>query len=234
MWARLMLCLLFTTATSGCVGDDSNGSGNPDLTVAVTADLGYPFPTSTASQIIVEPSDRGAALVAAINGAQTSVSMCMYLLSSDEVINALKARARAGKTVKVILNAQFPPGTTPANPNTDVYKELAAANVEVHWAQPKFNFTHAKYLILDGKTAWIMTMNATNSSPLGNREYLAVDTGSDDIAELQAIFDADFAPAAIVPAGPLVVSPENAGPHLVSLISSAQKTVDGRGRRAVG
>jgi len=204
----------------GCVDETA-----PVVDDAGPPDLGLGFPTSSAVTIIVEPSDKGAALVSAINGAKTSIDMSMYLLSSSDVIGALKARAKT-IPVRVVLNAQFPPGTTPANPNTYVYTELRNAGVSVHWALPQFTFTHAKYLILDKTTAWIMTMNTTQSSPTSNREYLAVDSEPADLAELQTLFDGDFNNAPVAAVGPLVVSPDNSRDRLVQLMSSAQQTMD--------
>ena len=80
--------------------------------------------------------------------------------------------------------------------------------------------------MIDGTVAWIMTMNATQSSPTANREYLAVDTDAADVAEAEAIFAADFADQSIVPKGKLVVAPINAHQELTSLIGMATKSVD--------
>ena len=80
--------------------------------------------------------------------------------------------------------------------------------------------------MIDGKEAWIMTMNANTSSPTYNREYLAVDTQPADVAEAVAIFKADHAMQTITPSGALVVADTNARPDLVQLIASATKTLD--------
>jgi phosphatidylserine/phosphatidylglycerophosphate/cardiolipin synthase-like enzyme len=69
-------------------------------------------------------------------------------------------------------------------------------------------------------------MNATQTSPSANREYLAVDDNAADVAEAEAIFQADFAGHAITPSGPLVVAPTNARPRLLALIAGAQHTLD--------
>ena len=76
-----------------------------------------------------------------------------------------------------------------------------AAGVEVVWAPSRFTYTHEKAVIIDGTSAWIMTMNVTFSSPTANREYLALDTDPDDVAEAEAIFQADFANAGRQPDG---------------------------------
>jgi phosphatidylserine/phosphatidylglycerophosphate/cardiolipin synthase-like enzyme len=194
---------------------DGGGSGGGDLALPPTASAGI--------RIIVEPGDKGQSLVAAIAGATTSIHMTMYLMTNTAVLKALIARKDAQHDIKVVLNQTFPDSGTS---NQAQFDQLAAAGISVVWAAPAFTYTHEKCLIIDGKQAWIMTMNATQSALTGNREYLAVDTNADDVAEAEAIFAADFAGQSIVPSGPLVVSPVNSRDRLVALVQSATATLD--------
>src|SRR5205807_1892515 len=109
------------------------------------------------------------------------------------------------------------------------YSQLVNNNISVVWAPAGFTYTHEKCVILDGKQAWIMTMNATNSSPTANREYLAIDNDAADVAEAEAIFAADYANTSIQPQGALVVAPVNARAKIVALAGSATKTLDVEG-----
>jgi phosphatidylserine/phosphatidylglycerophosphate/cardiolipin synthase-like enzyme len=196
-----------------------------DLTGFPGGDMAGPVMISPTSEvtIVVEPGDDGDMLVAAINGAATSVHMTMYQLTSTRVINALKARKTAGKEVKVLLNKTFPSGM---GSNASVYSELMTAGVEVRYAPASFQYTHEKALVIDGATAFIMTMNATDSAFSGNREFVAIDTDSADVVETEAIFQADWAGSSISPSGKLLVAPDNAEPQLVALIDGATQTVD--------
>jgi phosphatidylserine/phosphatidylglycerophosphate/cardiolipin synthase-like enzyme len=176
--------------------------------------------------IIVEPSDKAAALVSAISGAKTSVHMTMYLLSSYKVINALIAQHQAGHEVKVLLNKTFPPNS---GSNNSVFSQLQTAGVSVAWAPATFTYTHEKCVIIDGSTAWIMTMNATDSSATGNREFLAVDTDPEDVQEAETIFEKDFAgtpPTSV--SGKLVVAPTplNARTRMLQVLNSAKTSID--------
>src|SRR5262249_798769 len=132
--------------------------------------------------IEVEPSDKGAAVLAAINLATKSIHMEMYLLSDDFVINALVAKKNAGIDVRVILNQTFPDS---AGSNTATYNQLKAAGVSVVWAPSGFQYTHAKTVVIDAKSALIMTMNLTQSSATQNREYIATDTDPADVADAE-------------------------------------------------
>ena len=202
---------------------DGGGSNTADAQV-VNPDGS--LPSTQAVTIIVEPNgQRGAELVAAITGATQSVYMTMYEMSDDTVVNALVARKAAGLDVQVILDGS----TSNKAFNTDSYNALHGAAIPVVWSNPTFTFTHEKTVILDGTSAWIMTMNANTSSPNSNREYLAIDTDAADVAEATAVFKADHAMTAITPTGDLVVANANARAKLVALIDGAQTTLDVEG-----
>ncbi|MEO8875354.1 MAG: phospholipase D-like domain-containing protein [Polyangiaceae bacterium] len=204
--------------------DDSGDPGDQDSGRTTTGDGGGPG-FSSALSIIVEPSDNGDGLLNAIKNAKTSVHMTMYLLTDNDIVNALVAQNAAGHDVKVILNQTFPSGQ--GNTNLTDYTTLHSAKASmVVWASNAFTYTHEKCVIIDGKTAWIMTMNASTSAPTSNREYLAVDTDPADVAEAEAIFEADFAHTPITPSGNLLVAPDNDKARLRALIGNATKTLD--------
>lgn len=189
---------------------------------------GGTIPMSTAVTIQVQPSDAGAALINAIRGAKTSIHMTMYLLTSDEAIDALGDMKQAGKDVKVVLNQKFP---TNNNDNLEAYNKLKARNVPVVWAPPNYNFTHSKTIIIDSEKVIIMTMNLTYTSPTTNREYIATDTDPADVKDAETIFAADYANTNAFVTGKLVVSPSAGSPvdarsRLKALIDSAKKSLD--------
>lgn len=178
--------------------------------------------------IQVQPSDRGAALLAAIRGAKKSVHMTMYLLTNDDVVDALADLKAQGKDVRVVLNKEFPPN---GGNNTRAYDALQARGVPVQWAPSAYTFTHAKTIIIDGEKVIIMTMNLTESSAATNREYIATDTDPEDVADAERLFDADFNNKALSLTSKLVVSPQGANHldprnHLTTLINSAKTSLD--------
>ncbi len=176
----------------------------------------------------IMPSDRGASILDAIRTAKTSVHMTMYLLTNAEVISALRSAKAAGREVRVVLNKDFPVG---GNANQSAFNQLQSAGVEVVWGPPAYTFTHAKTMVIDGSSGWIMTMNLTATSPTTNREYLVRITGKDEVAELEQIFVGDFTNKSVDIPGRLVVSPASATPldpqrRLKALIEGATRTVD--------
>ncbi len=178
---------------------------------------------TTNVEVIVEPGDNGDSLVAAINGATTSVHMTMYILTAQPVIDALIARKQAGKDVKVLLNKTFPAG---GGTNTAVYSQLQGAGVQVKYAPSVYQYTHQKTVIIDNTSAWIMTLNASSTAFTNNREFVANDTDSADVAEAEAVFQADWMGQTTSTNGKLITAPDNAEPKLVALIDRSTKTLD--------
>ncbi|MEP6864945.1 MAG: phospholipase D-like domain-containing protein [Deltaproteobacteria bacterium] len=215
-----VLCLAAACGSNGTTGDGGGGGGTTDAP-AMTADANVHG--TNAISIIVEPDGNSAMqLVSAINAATISVNVTMYEMSNNSIINALKSRAQAHVPVKVILDGS----STNKSFNTSAHDTLVSAGAQVVWSNPSFTYTHEKCIIIDAKSAWIMTMNATGTAPDENREYLATDTDPADVTEAQAVFDADFAMHQITPSGALVVANSNARPDLVALINASTKTLD--------
>lgn len=219
-----------TIADPSATGDDEGGpssgdpgaeggasSGNP----AVGAD-GAPVHGPDNITVTVEPTDQAQVVLSAIQAAKKSVHLTMYLMNDKRFINALIAQHVAGHDVKVILNKTFPnnSGTNAATFNT-----LQTAGVSVAWSNPAFTLTHEKCVLIDGASAWIMTMNLETTSSQ-NREYLALDNEPGDVKEAEDMFAADFASTPYVPAGNLLVAPINARDQLLQLIQTAKTSID--------
>lgn len=215
MARALFAALLLLAGCSKTPADPQDGGDDagPDV----------PATTTSAVQIIVEPSDNAQALLGSIQNATTSIHMTMYLLTSSTFVNTLIAKKKAGVDVKVVLNKNFP---TTGIDNTTVFNQLQSAGVQVVWATAAYTYTHEKAVIVDGTSVWIMTMNVTYSSPTSNREYLALDTDPDDVAEAEQIFQADFTSSGVSPTGKLLVAPINARAGLLALIQSATTMLD--------
>lgn len=211
---------------AACGSSPSPTQPDVDAPVDPGIDAGFPIdapdivPTTNVT-VIVEPNGQGGKeVVDAIKAATKSIEMTMYEINDSDVINALIARQKAGVTVRCVLDV--------ANMswNMDAYTALTGAGVGVVWSSSTFTYTHEKTIVIDDKVAWIMTMNMNNSSPIQNREYLAIDSDPVDVAEAKAVFDADYAKMPITPSGDLVVANANARLALYDLIATATTTLD--------
>ena len=218
------------TATTDPPVDDEDGGPVGDAAPRnPKGDLdGGDLPLTHDVKIQVIPSDKAAAVLAAVSGAKKSVHMTMYLLSDSRFIDALIALKTAGKDVKVILNQNFPDNSTD---NTATFTKLQSKGVDVTWAPAGYQYTHAKTIVIDGDTLLVMTMNLTFSSPTSNREYIATDTDPDDVAIAEQVFTADHDNKALTVSTKLLLSPQTASSvdarqRLVALIDSATSTLE--------
>jgi phosphatidylserine/phosphatidylglycerophosphate/cardiolipin synthase-like enzyme len=205
---------------AGPGGGGGGGEGGAGKTISYTNSV----------SVIVEPSDNGAALLAAVKAAKKSVHVTMYLFTDTTLEAALAAQSKAGVDVEVCLNMVFPAGQ--GNGNSAAHSYFVSHNVKVAYAPTAWNYTHQKTIIIDGTTAWIMTMNTTQSSASTNREFLALDTDAQDVADAEQIFQADFTGkgTTVIPTK-LVVSPTasatiDARTKILAVVNSATKTLD--------
>lgn len=113
--------------------------------------------TSAKVRILVQPTDDPDALLKALRAATQSIHMTMYMLTNNDVEQALVDKHRAGVDVKVILNQNFPQG---GNVNASASaKTFQTAGVGVVWAPMGFRYTHSKSVVIDQSSVWVMTMN---------------------------------------------------------------------------
>lgn len=208
-------------------GDVADAGTDPDDATSRDPDAAtFDVPVSSNVTIQVQPSDNGAAVLAAIKGAKKSVHMTMYLLTNTDVQNALVTLKKAGKDVKVVLNKSFPPN---GGDNTPSFTKLKNAGVPVVWAPPGYTFTHAKTIVIDGEKVLIMTMNLTAKAD--NREFIATDSDPADVADAETVFAADFASKGVTLGGKLIFSPKGAQAEdprmrLVALMGLAKTSLD--------
>jgi phosphatidylserine/phosphatidylglycerophosphate/cardiolipin synthase-like enzyme len=153
----------------------------------------------------------------------------MYLLTERHVINALQEAAHRGIDVRVMLE-EHPYGGGSISP-IQTLDRLKAAKVNAKTTSPHFALSHAKMMLIDANTVYIMTANFTSAGLGGsrtakNREYGIIDTHMQDVQAIIDIFNADWNRTEAHFNNPnLVVSPVNARAAFTSLINSTQKTL---------
>jgi phosphatidylserine/phosphatidylglycerophosphate/cardiolipin synthase-like enzyme len=230
----LAACASSSVQTVGGPSPDED-AGTPAFedSGATTDDGAPPAPPGTdaavpqALRVVVKPNGQAdAEIVGAIRSATRTIRLYIYLLTDDDVMSALIARARAGVDVRVVLNKTFPDGSSDMQTTFD---RLAAGRVKVVWAPAAFTYMHAKTLVVDDRIAWIMTMNLTAAGSTGNREYLLEDQEPTHVATAAALFDADYANRSYTPSSSLLVAPVNARQQLAELVVNAARSVDVEG-----
>lgn len=182
-------------------------------------------PTALGLSLFVEPDDGTAPVLHAINTAHSSIDMPIYLLSNHTIMRGLCAAQKRGVVVRVILE-KTPYGVHPKK-IIAVKKRLTASGVQVHWSDAKrFDFTHEKAIVIDHKTALIMTLNQTYGAYHMNREFGVVDANPKEVSEIERVFQADWDRRwASVHQSNLVWAPNDVSKQFYRLLSQAKNSM---------
>jgi len=183
-------------------------------------------PRSAPPETFVGPTGLSQRLTQLIDGAQTSLDVAMYLFTVTALADRLIAARDRGVAVRVLLDPDHPGNVT-------VRDRLAAAGVAHRDAPTLYSYSHEKYVLVDRAAAVIMSMNFSADAMTSERNYGMIDRDRDDVADLQAVFDMDWAGAGGEPPRPadlactrLLVAPINARVRTLDLIDRARATLE--------
>ena len=177
--------------------------------------------------LIVEPDDGRALVLQALNAATKSIDLTIYELSDPQIMSALEA-AQARKVV-VRVNYNWYSFTTRMQQTdiTPAIQKLKQAGIQCQPAPRTFEVTHEKAFVIDGATAIVMSFNLTTEYFGSTRDFGIITTVPAEVAEVEAVFQADWSGKSITPnVASLVWSPVNSSAKLTALIASAKKTLD--------
>jgi phosphatidylserine/phosphatidylglycerophosphate/cardiolipin synthase-like enzyme len=204
---------LLAVAVSGCAGAQS---ATPEP----------PKPPKPALTLFVEPQTGYQPIYDFIDGATKSVDMTMYQLQDTKAQDALKAAAKRGVKVRVLLDSDISGGGSPTM-NQAAYSDLSTNSVEVRWAWPG-TLWHQKSITRDGTGAAIMTCNLYAPYYPIVRDFVVFTNNRATVAGMDATFERDWeatgsppASGTVPPGSELVWSPGAQTP-LVDLIDSAR------------
>lgn len=121
--------------------------------------------------------------------AQSEVLINMYGFTDFDFIPVLMNLEKRGVSVKLILEeAPYLAETE----NFNIRDMLKKYGIVTRWAKQDFFLTHAKYIVIDGKIAIVLSGNITYSSFAKNREFGIVLNNQQYASVLRNLFYADF------------------------------------------
>ena len=139
--------------------------------------------------LVVFPDDSVRPILDAIDQATTSLRIKMFVFSDSRILAAVVRAHRRGLHVRVMLNPARRDGKTE---NQETRRHLAAAGIEVIESTPAFEVTHEKSMVLDEKSAWIMSLNWETRNLTETRDYAVVTSHSHEVREIVECFEADW------------------------------------------
>lgn len=189
-------------------------------TVSCLSALSSPTPVTS---VHVQPESGHQPILDEIEFANCTIDLNMYLFTDDVILEALDRAEARGIRVRVLLERQ-PFGTF--GDQQEMFDTLIGFGAEVQWSPPEFQYSHAKYMIVDGRVLLVTNQNFTNAGFNSNREFGVVTTEPGYAQEAQSVFDADWNRTALsIDIQHLVVSPINSRDTILELIRGSQQSV---------
>lgn len=139
--------------------------------------------------ILVLPDDTSKSIIEAIDAAEKTLRIKMFLFSDPDLINALVAAKKRGVEIKVMLNPARRSGELE---NEETCKVLTAAGIEVKDSNPDFVLTHEKSMVVDDKIAFVKSLNWETKNLTETRDYAIVTSNSHEVEEIILCFEADW------------------------------------------
>jgi uncharacterized protein (TIGR03437 family) len=172
--------------------------------------------------LATEPDQGLTAIYHLIGSAKSTLDMTMYEFNDTQAEQLLAQAVLSGVTVRVILDRNLEKSV-----NTPAYNYLNSHGVQVHWANPAYAATHQKTITVDGATTAIMTLNLTSQYYSTTRDFAVIENDRNDIAAIEATFDADFQASPVTPpeGDGLAWSPTNSQSAILSVIDDAKQSL---------
>jgi len=142
-----------------------------------------------ARSLIVLPDDSAKPILTAIEGASHTLRVKMFVFSDSTLLKAVVDAKRRGVKVHVMLN---PARRNGEHDNDATRKALERAEIQVKDANPAFDLTHEKSMVIDDETAFVKSLNWATKNLTETRDYAVVTTRRHDVDEIIECFEADW------------------------------------------
>src|SRR5271163_1402792 len=139
--------------------------------------------------LIVLPDDSAKPVLQAINGANKSLRVKMFIFSDPSLLKAVIAARRRGVAVRIMLNPTRRDGESE---NDASRKALLAGGASVIDSNPAFALTHEKSMVIDDQTAFVKSLNWKTENLTETRDYAVVTTHRHEVGEVIDCFEADW------------------------------------------
>jgi phosphatidylserine/phosphatidylglycerophosphate/cardiolipin synthase-like enzyme len=142
-----------------------------------------------ARSLIVLPDDSAQPILTAIDNASRTLRVKMFVFSDPSLLKAVIAAKRRGVKVRVMLNSARRSGE---HDNDPTRKALERVEIDVKDANPAFDLTHEKSMVIDDETAFVESLNWATRNLTETRDYAVVTTRRLDVSEIIECFEADW------------------------------------------
>lgn len=172
-------------------------------------------------RLIVQPEDGVVPVVTGIRSAKKTIDMPIFRLDHIEVDKAIRFAVKRGVIVRTLIAHTNSGGEKGLR---KLEQRLLATGATVSRTDDVLVRYHNKFMIVDGRTLFIMGFNYTHLDIDRSRSFGVITTNRKLVHEASKLFEADFNRQPYS-AGlkSLLVSPENARGELATLLRGAKK-----------
>jgi len=164
----------FNDAATDAPPDGVDGTGCTPMT-----------PRTTPVQAFVGPAGLQDRVEAAIDSAQKSLDIQMYLFSVKDIAQHVVAARQRGVAIRAILDPD-------ESANKSIESILSNGGVQWKNSSTVYQYSHAKYLVIDRATTVVMSMNFNPDAMTTERNYGFVDQDPEDVTDVQNVFEMDW------------------------------------------
>ena len=142
-----------------------------------------------ARTLIVLPDDTARPVLDAIRRASRTLCIKMFVFTDPALLKAVIAAKRRGVKVRVMLNPERRSGE---RDNEATRRALVRAGIDVKDANPAFDLTHEKSMVVDRSPAFVKSLNWTTKNLTESRDYAVITEHKREVSEIVECFDADW------------------------------------------
>jgi phosphatidylserine/phosphatidylglycerophosphate/cardiolipin synthase-like enzyme len=139
--------------------------------------------------LIVLPDDSAEPILQAIASASQTIRVKMFVFSDPALLEAIITARHRGVKVRVMLNSARRSGEADNEPTRYA---LEQAGIEVNDANPAFDLTHEKSMVVDNATAFVKSLNWATKNLTVTRDYAVVTMHGHEVDEIVECFEADW------------------------------------------
>jgi cardiolipin synthase len=174
--------------------------------------------------LIVLPDDSARPLLDAIAAANSSLCIKMFLITERALLDAVSAARARGVRVRVLLN---PARRAGGALNLYARESLMNARVDVRDANPAFEVTHEKSMVVDDRVAYVKSLNWSAEAFTRARDYAVRTTDEAEVAEVMNCFEADWGHRTFDAGaeGSLIWCPGNGRGRIARIIDEAEHSL---------
>jgi cardiolipin synthase len=187
--------------------------------------VGRPQP-GPKERLVLDPAERKAALLSVIGSARRRLVLSLFRCDDFTVLDALAAALERGCEVEAILTKRAKGGKKRLKKLWGALEEMGA--VVTRYADPVVKY-HAKYLVADGTTAIITTLNPTRKCFTRTWDAVLITQDPTVVKGLLTLFRADSAGKQLPQRRPitrrLIVGPERSRSEIRAMIASAKSSI---------